>query len=133
MKNGADNVVDGSKVNFAYIKQIDEDEEDCGTPMKRDVVKVNKSLYLTRRTIIFDSVLNEYTTVTLDEELRPRAINAVELALREAVEDAGDGTAYESKYSGTVGLNTLKQSNYHGPSDMPGSQFYDSTTKLVGD
>ncbi len=133
MKNGADNVVDGSKVNFAYIKQIDEDEEDCGTPTKRDVVKVNKNLYLTRRTIIFDSVLNEYTTVTLDEELRPRAINAVELALREAVEDASDGTTYESKYSGTVGLNTLKQSNYHGPSDMPGSQFYDSTTKLVGD
>lgn len=94
-------VADGDKVTFMYTKKmyptfpetiegecIDYNEE---RPPK--VANVTETLYVTKRTITFDSVLNEFTTMTLDEELRPRAISAVEIELHEKIEEETEGNA----------------------------------------
>ena len=48
-------------------------------------------MYMTRRVISFDSELNEINTITLDRELRSRDVNAVEIELKELVEDEYNG------------------------------------------
>lgn len=87
-------VQDGDKVEFAYSKKMfPQFPEEIGAECRDNdtepetVVNIKGELYLTKRTIIFDEVLNEYTTVTLDAELRPRAISAVEIELTRKIEE----------------------------------------------
>lgn len=87
-------VQDGDKVSFAYSKKMfpqfpEEIGAECNNndTEEETVVNVSGDLYVTKRTIVFDEVLNEYTTLTLDAELRPRAINAVEIELTRKIEE----------------------------------------------
>ena len=104
-------VADGDKVTFMYTKKmypsfpetiegecIDYNEE---RPAK--VANITETLYVTKRTITFDSVLNEFTTMTLDEELRPRAINAVEIELHQKLEEVTTEPTTEIKQSKYLG------------------------------
>ena len=104
--------VEGVKVNFSFTKKVNIDEEDCGNPEKRTVVNINEWLYITRKVIIFDEVMNEYTTVTLDKELRPRAINAVEIELKEKVADETPSSEYSVKHTINVGVKDQNTSKY---------------------
>lgn len=91
-------VADGDKITFMYTKKaypsfpetlegecVNYDEE-----RPSEVANITESLFVTKRTITFDSALNEYTTMTLDGELRPRAISAVEIELHRKVEEAAE-------------------------------------------
>ena len=123
-------VADGDKVTFMYTKKmyptfpetiegecIDYDEEQ---PSK--VASITETLYVTKRTITFDSALNEFTTMTLDGELRPRAINAVEIELHRKLEEEPPDETQEIPRSVHLGESntdvrrtvdpTLKTSNY---------------------
>lgn len=103
-------VQDGDKVNFAYSKKMfPQFPEEIGAECNNDkteeetVVNIAGELYVTKRTIIFDAVLNEYTTLTLDAEIRPRAINAVEIELTRKIEEATTDTN-----------NTIKSNTFFG-------------------
>lgn len=77
---------DGCTVHFLYskdVRDIDQDNPDCENHKLRKLVNVDVNYYMTNRIITFDEVLNEYTTITLDRELRPRAIDAVQWELSE--------------------------------------------------
>lgn len=90
--------VDGCTVHFTYSKDVadtDNDDPDCPSKGVRKIVNVDVKYYMTNRIITFDSVLNEYATITLDRELRPRAIDAVEWELSENA--AGDGGGYSRR------------------------------------
>lgn len=80
-------VGDGDKLHFIYTKKenvpIDGTNDDCGDTERKVVDEVNEELYMNKRIITFDSVMNEKTTVTLDLELRYRQINATEVELHE--------------------------------------------------
>ena len=56
--------------------------------------------------------MNEYTTVTLDKELRPRAINAVEIELKEKVADETPSSEYSVKHTINVGVKDQNTSKY---------------------
>lgn len=91
-------VADGDKVTFMYTKKmypafpetIEGNCIDYADERPHKVANITETLYITKRTITFDSVLNEFTTMTLDEELRPRAINAVEIELHRKLEEETD-------------------------------------------
>lgn len=122
-------VADGDKVTFMYTKKmyptfpekiegecIDYDEE---RPSK--VANITETLYITKRTITFDSVLNEFTTMTLDGELRPRAISAVEIELHQKLEEETEveNESHQPIYHGETNTDvrrdvdpSLKSSNY---------------------
>lgn len=110
-------VQDGDKVDFAYSKKMfPQFPEEIGAECNdkdtepETVVSISGELYVTKRTITFDDVLNEYTTLTLDEELRPRAINAVEIELTRKIEEtttANPNKTVESPtYFGHTNTNT---------------------------
>ena len=111
-------VADGDKVTFMYTKKmhpffpetiegecIDYDEE-----QPRQVANITETLFVTKRTITFDSALNEYTTMTLDEELRPRSISAVEIELHQKLEEKGDNTTEinQAKYLGETNTDVRR-------------------------
>lgn len=101
-------VADGDKVTFMYTKKmypafpetIEGECIDYNDEQPEKVANITETLYVTKRTITFDSVLNEFTTLTLDEELRPRAINAVEIELHEKLEEIIVGKVQPSVYLG---------------------------------
>lgn len=88
-------VADGDKITFMYTKKMfptfpETLEGECVDYDKErpsEVANITETLYMTKRTITFDNVLNEYTTMTLDEEIRPRALNAVEIELHQKIEE----------------------------------------------
>lgn len=83
------NFQDGQKVNFFFVKRVKYQDEDCDNDGKtKEIVRVQRELYMTKRTITFDSDLNEINTITLDRELRSRDISSVEWELRNLA--AGD-------------------------------------------
>lgn len=92
---------DGQKVNFYFAKRINVQDADCDDePKPKTIALIQRSMYMTRRVITFDSELNEINTITLDRELRSRDISAVEIELRELIpEDGGDG---ESTWPNTL-------------------------------
>lgn len=99
---------DGQKVNLVYAKTATHQDEECDTEFtERKVVNINTALYMTKRTITFDAAMNEYATMTLDNELRPRAISAVEVKLRQAI-TANNGNT--STLPSTISLGE----NYYG-------------------
>ncbi len=92
---------DGQKVNFYFAKRVNVQDADCDDePKPKTIALIQRSMYMTRRVITFDSELNEINTITLDRELRSRDISAVEIELRELIpEDGGDG---ESTWPNTL-------------------------------
>lgn len=88
-------VHDGCKLNLTYIKEVTqaEGDEDCGVRKEHRIADLNVNYYMVNRIITFDNVLNEYTTITLDRDLRTRAIDAVEWELSEIVNDGGNSNA----------------------------------------
>lgn len=112
-------VGDGDKLHFVYTKKenvpVDGTDDDCGDTERKIVDEVNEELYMNKRIITFDSVMNEMNTITLDLELRYRQINAVEVELHEiASEESSDNnttpwakTEHESHGKmGTVGYDS---------------------------
>ena len=105
------NVEDGDKITFMYTKKmypsfpetIESECLDYNKEQPAKVANITETLYVTKRTITFDSVLNEFTTMTLDEELRPRAINAVEIELHQKLEEITTEPTTEIKQSKYLG------------------------------
>lgn len=90
---------DGDKITLTYTKSVTEADIDCDNDTtQRRIINVNAPLYLTKRSIVFDEVLNEKTVVTLDNELRRRAISAVEVELRQKLSEGSD-SAYDPDYA----------------------------------
>lgn len=90
--------MDGCTVHFTYSKYVaekDDDNPDCPENGMRKIANIDVKYFMTNRIITFDDVLNEYTTITLDRELRPRAIDAVEWELSETA--SGDGGEYNRR------------------------------------
>ena len=72
---------------------------------------------MTKRTITFDSAMNEITTITLDGELRVRDINATEIELREA---AAAPEAANEVARVDLGVLTYSDSFYEWPEKSTG-------------
>lgn len=102
-------VGDGDKLHFVYAKKenvaIDGLDDDCGETERRTVDEVNEELYMNKRIITFDSVMNELNTITLDLELRYRQVNAVEVELHERA-TSGDSETSTSTSTPTYGSKT---------------------------
>lgn len=77
-------VSDGDRIRFEYSKSVRIPDDECNEFTEKKIVNINECLYMTKRTITFDSALNEINTVTLDAELRPKDISATEVELQEA-------------------------------------------------
>lgn len=87
------NFQDGQKVSFYFVKKVVNRDDDC-EPYEKTVVKIQKDLYVTKRTITFDEELNEINTITLDVEIRSRDVTDAEWILRtraQAANSSGDG------------------------------------------
>lgn len=94
-------VTDGQKITLQYSKSVNTQSEGYDTELdSKKVVNVDARFYLTRRTIVFDEVMNEYTQVTLDSELRTRDVAEGEVLLYPNAEPSGNDVTYESNFSG---------------------------------
>lgn len=83
---------DAQPARLVYSKTVNVPDRECENNFTKQVIlNINEKMYLTKRTIVFDAVLNEQTTVTLDKTIRPRDISAVEIALTEAISEAASG------------------------------------------
>ena len=87
----------------SFPETIESECLDYNKEQPAKVANITETLYVTKRTITFDSVLNEFTTMTLDEELRPRAINAVEIELHQKLEEITTEPTTEIKQSRYLG------------------------------
>lgn len=111
---------DGAKIHLLYSKTVNvPDEEECGDFKKRKIVNIDECLYLTKRTITFDSALNEVNTITLDSELRTKDVSATEIELREAAIEQGIGTT--GVPHANLGSSTTKDTQYR--TYLPGVPF----------
>ena len=124
-------ISDGDKVTFAFVKKLIPNDVECEEDMKEiPVVSVNERIFVSKRVITFDAALNEYTTVTLDENLTFRDISAVEIQLSESVVVGGDGNGdgYGSSNAGNASTSTDK--NWAIP-DVTGFDLTDGADKYV--
>lgn len=95
-------VRDGQYIFFTYSKSIRVYDPECDTKFtERKIVNVNTNLYLTKRTITFDSAMNEVATITLDSELRTRDVSVAELELK--TKATGTVADYPQTYSSAFG------------------------------
>lgn len=109
------NFQDGQKVNFFFTKRVKKQDDDCDdNGVDKTIVRVQRELYMTKRTITFDDDLNEINTITLDRELRSRDVSAVELELRELA------AASTSEGSGSDWPDVLGGSSYSAPNATVG-------------
>lgn len=98
------NFQDGQKVNFFFTKRVIKQDDDCDDNGREQVIAlVQRELYMTKRTITFDSDLNEINTVTLDRELRFRDITDPEYELtvrasKPSESSGGDGSGGVADY-----------------------------------
>lgn len=93
----------GNKAELYFVKKVLINDEDCGHKEK-EVARVNKTFYVTKVTMAFDSEVNEVDTITLDNELRPR-----------------EGTITEWELSGRIGSDSTSDSDWgmdHSHSDV---------------
>lgn len=82
---------DGQAVRLAYSKSVTEVSDECENDItRRKILNINHKFYLTKRTITFDDSMNEITTVTLDGEIRSRAISSTEIELIEEAATGGE-------------------------------------------
>lgn len=100
-------VVDGCKLRLHYIKKITraEGDEDCGVRKEHRIADIDVSYYMINRIITFDEVLNEYATITLERDLKVRAIDAVEWELSEIVAESTPGKPSKINSSAHVKIN----------------------------
>ena len=118
-------VTDGDKITFMYSKKMyphfsDEIDGECldlSSEQPTEVFTIKEDLYVTKRIITFDSVLNEYNTLTLDTELRERDLSPIELELREKIDEPTD----DSSTSTSTSHITLGESNTDVTHTVPSS------------
>lgn len=112
-------VGDGDKLHFVYVKKenvaVDGLDDDCGETERRTTDEVNEELYMDKRIMTFDSVMNEICTVTLDLELRYRQINAVEVELHEIAASSDTGEPTPTGSGGSYGKGTSAHSAVSNP------------------
>lgn len=108
---------DGQYILFTYSKKIRVPDPECENEFtERKIVNINANLYLTKRTITFDSAMNEVTTITLDHELRTRDTTAAEWELKEIAAsdtdgDGGNGGAvFQQSYPSGISDTRTRQS-----------------------
>lgn len=77
----------GDKIRFIYTK-YETTIDECGNLVEKEVLNIDKYMYVTKIVYNFDDALNETDTITLDPELRVNDFNAPELEL--ADKDDGD-------------------------------------------
>lgn len=79
----------GNKAQLYYIKKVLVQTPDC-EEKEKEVARINKEFYVTKVTMSFDQEVNEYDTITLDNELRYRDATVSEWKLTGNVK-GGDG------------------------------------------
>lgn len=105
-------VNDGDKVNFVYIKKMlvpRDGEEDCEDLDEKVVSSIDETIYMTKRTIAFDSSMNETTTISLDNELRYRDFSEDEWELTHLAQETTEGAdvgVYGNGVSGHAGMTS---------------------------
>lgn len=111
-------VRDGDKVHFVYVKKIlvAQGDEDCENYEEVKVADIDTNIYMTKRTITFDSHMNETVTVSLDNELRYRDFSEDEWELTHLAAENADGDDYEYG-SGSRGFKGT--TSYHVGSTNP--------------
>lgn len=102
--------MDGQKLRLFYAKTVTRqgDEEGCESEQVK-IINLDECLFMTKRTITFDSAMNEITTITLDGELRIRDIDATEIELREAAAAPGGS---EQAFHPDLGVLTYSDNYY---------------------
>lgn len=112
-------VGDGDKLHFIYTKKehVPEDgvDEDCDHTTMKTTDSVNEELYMNKRIITFDAVMNELNTLTLDLELRYRQINPVEVELHEIASGGSDSEPLPSGSGNSYGKGTSAHSSVSKP------------------
>ena len=103
------NFQDGQKVSFYFIKKVSQRDGDCEEGDKT-IVKIQRDLYMTKRTITFDEDLNEINTITLDVEIRPRDVSDAEWILRTKAQANSSNTTTEST---PIPLSDSNRFNYN--------------------
>lgn len=121
-------VGDGDKLHFVYTKKenvaVDGKDEDCGDTERKTTDSVDEELFMNKRVITFDDVMNEINTITLDLELRYRQINAVEVELHELAseKDGSDSPSAKTRpsYKSTISFQetTNKSSRDNSYADL---------------
>lgn len=92
---------DGQASRLCYAKLVNNQDAECENNYEqRKILNINQLFYITKRTVTFDEGMNETTTMTLDGEIRPQDISAVEIELREkaATNNKTGITDYTSVY-----------------------------------
>lgn len=110
-------VDDGDKVRFVYVKKIlvpKTEDEDCEDFDEVVASNVDESIYMTKRTITFDSTMNETTTITLDRELKYRDFSEDEWELTNLAAEEGNGTGELTYGSGVRGNPGRTSTNTDG-------------------
>lgn len=92
----------GNKAELYYIKKVLIQDPDCGEKEK-EVARVNKPFYVTKVVMSFDEEVNEYNSITLDNELRYRDAPIDEWKLSGNVKgsDGSTGSTWEAGHSHT--------------------------------
>lgn len=121
-------VGDGDKLHFVYVKKEnvpdDGTDEDCDITHRKTVDEVNEELYMNKRVIMFDSVLNEINTITLDLELRYRQFSAVEVELHEIAESESEGELSTTGSGFSYNRGTTAHSSVSSPTSSNAATNY---------
>lgn len=101
-------IKEGQKITFQYTKKVKKQNDDeCDVPPQEvTIVNLNTSLFLTKRTIVFDDVMNEYATVSLDNELRTKDISATEIELLNWISGKQDEESSDENEAGESSSGT---------------------------
>lgn len=87
----------GSRAELYFVKKVKIQSPDCEEDGKtKEVARVNKSFYVTKVTMQFDEEVNEFDTITLDNELRYRDAKVAEWELTGRLVEGSEGSNYES-------------------------------------
>lgn len=85
----------GDKIRFIYTK-YETSLDECGNLVEKEVLNIDKYMYVTKIVYDFDEALNETNTITLDPELRTNDFDMPELELA----DKSDGDEISSNSIG---------------------------------
>lgn len=94
----------GKKVRFRYAAQVtypddtemQSHEAECHDTKSQMIDFIDEEYYITNRIVTFDNDLNEYSTVTLDKELRPNPVEEIAIELHEKA--SGDDTEGNTEF-----------------------------------
>lgn len=93
----------GDRVRFIYTK-YESSLDECGNLIEKEVLNIDKYMYITKIQYSFDEALNETDTITLDPELRINDFDVPELELPDKPD--------KSDSSGDVSSNSISAESY---------------------